>query len=59
LEANMNEHRSWGENDVYDLVAMRTHLSTLFVRGSWVLRVKRDKDGKFVHCKARFVLKGY
>ena len=29
------------------------------MKGIWVLTVKRDKDGKFVKCKARWVLKGF
>ena len=30
-----------------------------FVTGRWVLTVKRDKEGKFEKCKARWVLRGF
>ena len=30
-----------------------------FVAGRWVLTVKKDKDGNFQKCKARWVLKGF
>ena len=30
-----------------------------FVAGRWVLTVKKDKDGNFQTCKARWVLKGF
>ena len=32
LEAKMSEHKSWVDNDVYDLVDMRTCLPTNFVK---------------------------
>ena len=57
LEAKMNTHKSWVDNDVYDIVDMSKHPPNNFVKGRWVLTVKRDKDGKFVKCKARWVLK--
>ena len=53
----MSEHKSWVDNDVYDLVDMSKHPPKHFVKGRWVLIVKGDKDGKFVKCKARWVLK--
>ena len=59
LEAKMSEHKSWLDNDVYDLVDMSKHPPKNFVKGRWVLTVKRDRDGKFVKCKARWVLKGF
>ena len=40
-------------NDVRDLKVRN------FVAGRWVLTAKRDKDGNFVKCKARSVLKGF
>jgi hypothetical protein len=59
LEAKMSEHKSWVDNDVYYIVDMSKHPPKHFVKGRWVLIVKRDKDGKFVKCKARWVLKGF
>ena len=44
LEANMREHKSWVDNDVYDLVDLRTSPPKNFVKGRWVLTAKRDKD---------------
>ena len=55
----MSEHKSWVDNDVYDLVDMSKHPPNNFVKGIWVLIVKREKYGKFVKCKARWVLKGF
>ena len=46
-------------NDVYDLVDMRKLQVKNFVSGRWVLTVKRDKDGNFLKCKARWVLRGF
>ena len=56
LEAKMSEHKSWVHNDVYDLVDLSKHPPKYFVKGRWVLTVKRDKYGNFVKCKARWVL---
>eukprot|EP00438_Fugacium_kawagutii_P016553 Skav230614 [mRNA] locus=scaffold3185:55857:56351:+ [translate_table: standard] len=36
----------------------KTHVRN-FVYGRWVLTVKKDKDGNFQKCKARWVLKGF
>ena len=58
-EAKQNEHKSWVDNDVYDLSDMRKHPARNFVKGRWVLTLKRDKDGKFQKCKARPVIKGF
>ena len=30
-----------------------------YVSGRWVLTIKKDKDGNFLKCKARWVLKGF
>ena len=30
-----------------------------YITGRWVLVVKRDKDGNFEKCKARWVLRGF
>ena len=59
LEAKKAECQSWLDNDVYDLVDMRQLQVKNFVSGRWVLTVKRDKDGNFLKCKARWVLRGF
>ena len=38
---------------------MRKTKARNFVAGRWVLTVKKDKDGNFQTCKARWVLKGF
>ena len=43
LEAKMSEHKSWVDNDVYDLVDMSKHPPNVFVKGRWVLTVKRER----------------
>ena len=43
MEAKMSEHKSWVAKDVYDLVDMSKHTPNNFVKGRWVLTVKRDK----------------
>ena len=30
-----------------------------YVTGTWVLTLKQDKDGNFIKCKARWVLRGF
>ena len=55
----MSEHKYWVDNDVYDIVDMRKSPPKYFVKGRWVLTVKRDKDGKFLKCKARWVFNGF
>ena len=59
LEAKQAEVKSWFDNDVFELVDMRKLRIRNFVTGRWVLTVKKDKDGKFLKCKARWVLKGF
>ena len=59
LEAKENEYKSWVDNDVFELVDLRKVKCQNFVKGRWVLTIKRDKDGKFVKCKARWVLQGF
>ena len=59
LDAKKAECQSWLDNDVYDLVDMRKMQVKDFVSGRWVLTVKRDKDGNFLKCKARWVLRGF
>jgi hypothetical protein len=58
-KAKQDEYKSWVDNDVFELVDLRKVKCRNFVRGRWVLTVKRDKDGNFLKCKARWVLQGY
>ena len=58
-KAKEAEYKSWVDNDVFELVDLSKIKCKSFVRGRWVLTVKRDKDGKFVKCKARWVLQGF
>ena len=59
IEAKSAEIKSWFDNDVFDLVDIRHFKPKNFVTGRWVLTVKRDRDGKFQKCKARWVLRGF
>ena len=58
-EAKSAECKSWKANDVYTLVDMRKVKCKNFVTGRWVLTVKRNNDGSFSKCKARWVLRGF
>ena len=58
-EAKQHEHNSWVDINVYDIIDMRKHPVRNFVKGRWVLTLKREKDGKFQKCKARWVLNGF
>ena len=40
----MSEHKSWADNDVYDLVDMNKYPPNNFVTGRWVLTVKRETN---------------
>ena len=42
---------------LFDLVDIRKFKPKNFVTGRWVLTVKRDRDGKFQKCKARWALR--
>ena len=53
------EYKSWVDNDVFELVDLRKTKCENFVRGRWVLTIKRDKDGNFAKAKARWVLQGF
>ena len=44
---------------LFDLVDMRKTRVRNFVAARWVCTVKKDKDGNFQKCKARWVLKGF
>ena len=59
LEAKQAECKSWFDNDVFELVDMRKLKIRNYVAGRWVLTIKKDKDGNFLKCKARWVLKGF
>ena len=62
VEAKHTEYKSWIDNDVFDLVDFRTlsqKQKMNYVTGRWVLVIKRDKDGNFLKCKARWVLRGF
>ena len=58
-QAKIEEYKSWEHNEVFELVDMRKHKPKNFVTGRWVLTIKRDKDGNFLKCKARWVLRGF
>ena len=45
-EAKQNEHKSWFDNAINDLIDMMKYPARNLVKGRWVLTVKRDKDGK-------------
>ena len=59
IEAKSAKIKSWFDNDVFDLVDIRQFQPKNFVTGRWVLTVKRDRDGNFQKCKARWVLRGF
>ena len=59
-KAKDDEWKSWkDENDVLELVDMRKVACPNYVTGRWVLTIKRDKAGKFLKVKARWVLRGF
>ena len=59
-QAKLEEYKSWSkENDIYDLIDMRKQSVQNYITGRWVLTIKRDKDGNFIKCKARWVLRGF
>ena len=59
LDAKKAEIVSWLENEVYDIVDSRQEHARNYVTGRWVLTIKRDMDGNFQKCKARWVLRGF
>ena len=59
IEAKQAEIKSWFDHEVFELIDMRKLKIHNFVTGRWVLTVKKDKDGNFLKCKARWVLKGF
>lgn len=59
LDAKKAECQSWFDNDVFEIVDLRKIRVRNFVKARWVLTVKNDKDGKFLRCKVRWVLKSF
>ena len=59
IDAKKAECKSWHDNEVFELVDMRKHKPKNYVTGRWVLTVKREQDGSFQKCKARWVLRGF
>ena len=57
MEAKMNEHTSWVDNDVHDLVDLRKSSKQVF-EGTMILSVMRDKYRKVVKRKAHTGLTG-
>ena len=61
-QAIIDEYNSWVDHDVFDLVDNRK-LSKWerrnYVSGRRVQEVKRDRDGNFLKCEARWVLRGF
>ena len=51
LEAKKAECQSWFDNDVFEIVDLRKIRVRNFVKGRWVLTVKKDKDGKFLNVR--------
>ena len=59
-KAKLEEWHEWSQaNDVVELIDMRKEHCPNYITGRWVLTIKRDKDGKFLKCKARWVLRGF
>ena len=58
-EARHLEHRSWVDNEVFDLIDMRKFKPRNYVTGRWVLTIKTDKQDNFLRAKARWVLRGF
>ena len=61
-QAKTEEYKSWIGHDVFDLVDIRRlskHERRNLVSGRWDLTNKRDRDGNFLNCKARWVLRGF
>ena len=61
LQAKQDECKTWVEKEVYELVDLRKmkERPKNYITGRWVLTVKRDKEGNFLKCKARCVLRGF
>ena len=57
-KAEEEEYQSWIKNNVFQFVKLKGKPDN-YVTGRWVLTVKRDKQGNFQKCKARWVLRGF
>ena len=57
-EATHLEHKTWVDNEVFDLVDLR-RVKPNYVTGRWVLTIKTDKQGNFLRANARWVLRGF
>ena len=58
-EAKHLEYRSWGDNEVFDLMDMRKVEPRNCVTGRRMLTIKTDTQGNFLRAKARWVLRGF
>ena len=58
-QAKIDEVKSWIDNEVFELVVLRKMAPKSYVTGRWVLTTKRNQDGSFQKCKARWVLRGF
>ena len=56
-QAIRDEYDALVENQTWDVVARPKDKNV--IKSKWVLRIKRDKDGKIDKFKARFVAKGF
>jgi hypothetical protein len=59
LDAKIKEYQSWKDNEVFELVDTRKIKVKNFITGRWVLTIKRNQDGTFDKCKARWVMRGF
>ena len=59
LDAKKAQCQSWIDNEIFDLTDMRKIRVRHFVAGKWDFTVKKDKNGNFQKCKARWILKGF
>ena len=57
-KAKEEEYQSWIKNNVFQFVKLDGKPEN-YVTGRWVSTVKRDKQGNFQKCKARWVLRGF
>jgi hypothetical protein len=57
LKASKDEMESLVQNNTWDLVQPPTGRKVL--KGKWVYKYKRGADGRVLHHKARWVVKGY
>lgn len=59
-QAKLDEYKSRSEeDDIMDLIDVRKEKVQNYITRTWVLTIKRDKDGNFLKCKARWVLRDF